>query len=159
MACWVFCGFPACLAQRRRPDRCGICATASHMCWGTGFCGCCWWCTPVSYTHLDVYKRQLVNSVTANLPLVSSTDFIPLLDIQYNVPVGTVLFMMGGSGALTQWQSGVYTLVLALVYSVCAALLFRVRRSEAAGQSAPNRVLQAVYRLVLSMVCLLYTSP
>ncbi len=95
---------------------------------------------------------MLVNSVTANLPLVSSTDFIPLLDIQYNVPVGTVLFMMGGSGALTQWQSGVYTLVLALVYSVCAALLFRVRRSEAAGQSAPNRVLQAVYRLVLSMV-------
>ena len=95
---------------------------------------------------------MLINSVTANLPLVSSTDFIPLLDAQYNVPVGTVLFMMGDAGALTQWQSGVYTLVLALVYGVCAALLFRVRRSEAAGQSAPNRVLQAVYRLVLSMV-------
>ena len=94
---------------------------------------------------------MLVTSVTSSLPLVSSADFIPLLDIGYNVPVGTVV-MLGSGGVLSNWQSGVYTLVLALVYTVCAALLFRVRRSEAAGQAAPNRILQAVYRLVLAMV-------
>lgn len=94
---------------------------------------------------------MLVSSVTSSLPLVSSADFIPLLDIGYNVPVGTV-FMLGSGSTLSNWQSGVYTLVLGLLYTVCAALLFRVRRSEAAGQAAPNRILQAIYRLVLAMV-------
>lgn len=93
----------------------------------------------------------LITSVTSNLPLVSSDNFIPLLDIGYNVPVGTVL-MLGSGESLTNWRSGVYTLVLGLLYAACAALLFRARKSEAAGQAAPNRILQAVYRLVLSMV-------
>lgn len=93
--------------------------------------------------------QLLITSVTSTLPLVSSDNFIPLLDSSYNVPVGMILSM---GDSLTNWKSGVYTLVLGLIYAVCAALLFRARKSEAAGQSAPNRVLQAVYRLVLSMV-------
>ena len=30
-----------------------------------------------------------------------------------------------------------------LLYAACAALLFRARKSEAAGQAAPNRILHA----------------
>ena len=60
------------------------------------------------------------------------------------------------------WQAYLYTFLLGLLYFAIAAFLFRRRRSEAAGQSAPSRLLQHIYRIVVTMTicifiaCMLY---
>lgn len=60
------------------------------------------------------------------------------------------------------WQPLLYTFLLGLLYFLIAAFLFCRRRSEAAGQSAPSRLLQHIYRIVVTMticifiVCVLY---
>ncbi|WP_449072927.1 hypothetical protein [Ruminococcus sp.] len=60
------------------------------------------------------------------------------------------------------WQPLLYTFLLGAVYFLIAAFLFCRRRSEAAGQSAPSRLLQHIYRIVVTMticifiVCILY---
>ncbi|MGN1403270.1 MAG: hypothetical protein ACI4XB_02985 [Ruminococcus sp.] len=57
------------------------------------------------------------------------------------------------------WQAMVYTLLLALIYFAVGAWLFCRRRSEAAGQSAPSRMLQNVYRIVVTMTyCIFVTA-
>ena len=48
-----------------------------------------------------------------------------------------------------------YTFLLGLLYFLIAAFLFCRRRSEAAGQSAPSRLLQHIYRIVVTMtICI-----
>lgn len=57
------------------------------------------------------------------------------------------------------WQAIVYTLALGLIYFALGALMFCRRRSEAAGQSAPSRMLQHVYRIVVTMTyCIFVTA-
>lgn len=97
----------------------------------------------------------VLSGIQSAFPLVNGLNFIPLLSSQYNVPVGFVfsIFISGEfNGGMTQWQSGIYTLVAGLVYMVLAAVLFVKRRSEGAGQSAPSRRLQSVYRFLVGFV-------
>lgn len=93
----------------------------------------------------------VLSAIESSFPLVSNLDFLPILSASYNVPVGTVFssFISENVTALTTWQSGVYTLVLALLYTVIACLLFRGRHSEGASHSAPNRYLQGAYRFLI----------
>lgn len=56
------------------------------------------------------------------------------------------------------WQALVYTLLLALIYFAVGAWLFCRRRSEAAGQSAPSRILQHVYRIVVTMTYCVFVT-
>ena len=91
------------------------------------------------------------------LSILSPEHFIPPLDGQYNVATNLVLGLFTGSAeqSFTFFTGGLYTLGLGLLYTVFAALLFRARKSESAGQSAPNRALQTVYRCLIAMlVCL-----
>ncbi len=58
-----------------------------------------------------------------------------------------------------EWHSIIYTLVLALIYLSVGAWLFCRRRSEAAGQSAPTRMHQHVYRIIVTMAyCIIVTA-
>jgi ABC-2 type transport system permease protein len=53
-------------------------------------------------------------------------------------------------------SSGIYTLIVGLIYIAGAAALFHMRKSEVAGQSAANRILQTVYRLCITFpICLI----
>lgn len=54
------------------------------------------------------------------------------------------------------WQAYLYTFLLGLLYFAIAAFLFHRRRSEAAGQSAPSRLLQHIYRIVVTMVICIF---
>lgn len=56
------------------------------------------------------------------------------------------------------WQPLLYTFLLGLVYFLIAAFLFCRRRSEAAGQSAPSRLLQHIYRIVVTMTICIFIS-
>lgn len=95
-----------------------------------------------------------VMGVSDAFPLVNGLPFASVLSYEYNVPVGFVfgLIFSNYDIALTSLSSGIYTLIVGLIYSGIALLLFVRRSSETAGQSAPNRTLQAVYRLLIGAV-------
>lgn len=96
-------------------------------------------------------------SVVSFVPIIPQNTLAAPLDTVYNVPFGVMFGLLDGSmnTALTFWQGGLYTTGLGLVYAAIAAVLFARRKSEAAGRSAPNRMLQAVYRLVIAtVICL-----
>ena len=96
----------------------------------------------------------IVMSIESTFPLVNGIDFVPILSAKYNVPVGFVfgIFDNQFNTPLTQWQSGMYTLVLAIIYTALAAFLFVRRRSEAAGHSAPSHTLQSLFRFLIGFV-------
>lgn len=58
-----------------------------------------------------------------------------------------------------EWLSIIYSFVLALIYLAIAAVLFCRRSSESAGQSAPTKMHQHVYRIVITMAyCIVVTA-
>lgn len=95
-----------------------------------------------------------VLSVTEALPLVNGLSFAAVLNYEYNVPVGFVFGLLFGDyeKPLTSVTSGVYTFIIAIVYTAVALILFVKRSSESAGKSAPNRFLQAIYRFLIGSV-------
>lgn len=96
------------------------------------------------------------------MPLVNSLDVLPFMGVQYNIVTNLIYGTLFGGSSSDTFKfvaGGVYTLVIGLLFLVAAAVLFVRRHSESAGHSAPNRVLQAVYRLACSMViCLIPCS-
>lgn len=118
-------------------------------------------------TAMIIFVPRLITSVmlytvSSSLPLVSTNNFIPFLDVKYNVVTGFLFQAVGlgsSSGALsslTSFSSGLYTLIAGIVITLCAMLLFVYRKSESAGFSAPNRALQSAFRIILALiVCLI----
>lgn len=64
------------------------------------------------------------------------------------------IFLGAGDGAFGAGPI-VYTLVLAVVYGTLACVFFKLRKSETAHNSTPNRLLQAVFRTVFALVIVL----
>ncbi len=96
--------------------------------------------------------------LSSAMPYVSSSHLFPFLDYSWNVVAGVIIGCFDGTAGdvIYRWQSGVYTLVLALLYLVLAGVCFVRRKSEAAGQAAPSRRLQLAFRLAVSLtVCLI----
>lgn len=99
-----------------------------------------------------------------NLSLYSGSQIVSirhtagLLNPNWNIPVklflslgGSVFGVDTGNRLYMSLPAIVYTLALALLYGGFACLCFRLRRSEAAGNSAPTRALQHVYRLAIAL--------
>lgn len=103
----------------------------------------------------------VLNGISSVLPLVSSNNFVPLLDVKYNVVSGAVFSLFTGSlydlqTSLNSFSSGVYTFIMAVILMIVGMLLFMRRKSDSAGFSAPNKFLQAAYRIIIALiVCLL----
>lgn len=96
--------------------------------------------------------RLLIHS---NVNILSqSTDGI-LLDASYNIPLGILtnaLSTTGASSILHSYGSAAYTAVVTFLYLLAANLLFRVRKSEAAGNAAATPILQHVYRISVTFL-------
>ncbi|MCI8514699.1 MAG: hypothetical protein HFI93_08790 [Lachnospiraceae bacterium] len=107
-----------------------------------------------------IFLAIVTLSVSSWLPMVPDESLLPLLDAKYNVVVGIFANVFIGSGdSLTALSSGVYTLLLGILYALFAMWLFGRRKSEAAGQAAVSRRLQLACRLIMSMlVCLICCS-
>ncbi len=108
---------------------------------------------------LIFFPRLLIELAVAGVrtafPLVNGLTFAPALDASYNVPVGFIFSLFFGSRMelpLTQWESGVYTLAVGLVYTAIALVLFVRRSSESAGRSAPSARLQTLFRVLVGFV-------
>lgn len=79
-----------------------------------------------------------------------------LLNPRYNLVAGLVFCVFTGINPLDYWSSGVYTLVLGLIYLAVGYVVFTRRKSESAGNAAISRRLQSIFRLALSLtVCLI----
>ena len=83
------------------------------------------------------------------LPMTVRDSMFALANLRLNIPVASTLYISSPESILTSVGSMLYTFVLALVYFAAAFFIFKRRKSEAAGSSAPSRRMQTVYRIVL----------
>ena len=84
------------------------------------------------------------------LPILSPDESLPLLDVQYNVPADMILGVFTGNlGDVFQRPgSGLYSLLLALVYTAAAMGLFVRRQSEAAERASHSPRIQRLLCIV-----------
>lgn len=94
------------------------------------------------------------------LPVLVSGQISPFFDTSWNVVTNLVFYPFFGhtSGLFSSFAGIIYTLALGLIYTILAAWLFCRRKSEIAGKAAPNRWLQALYRLTLAMLICLFPT-
>ncbi len=94
------------------------------------------------------------NMIMTAAPIVSCSSFARMLSYQYNIFVGepvewfSDVFGISSSGELT-WDNVLFTLGLAVIYYCLGMYLFRIRKSETAGNSASGRTVQAIIRCAL----------
>lgn len=78
------------------------------------------------------------------------------IDPGINIPAGTVFTMLKSAEYLetiyASFAPAAYSFVLALLYIALGGWLFSARKSEMAANSAPNEVLQTVYRCAVGLV-------
>jgi len=128
---------------------------------GTGF-------SNVIVGLLILFFPRVVLAVFTQL-IMSSTTILPIEafglfgDVSYNIPANLVLGIFTNAsnflGIFNDFASGIYTLILGLIYLAGAAILFKKRKSEMAASAAPNKLMQNVYRVALSFViCLIPCS-
>ena len=103
---------------------------------------------------------MLVMSIclSSAMPYVSDTHLFPLMDYSWNVITGIMFGLFTGVSeqVIYSYSAGAYTLILAVLYGILARFMFVRRKSEAAGQAAPSRKMQTVFRLAVSMtICLI----
>lgn len=94
----------------------------------------------------------------SNSQIVSIRHTPGLLNPNWNIPVKLFLGLAGntfgvdtGNRLYMSLPAVLYTLALALIYGALACLCFHLRRSEAAGSSAPSRLLQHIYRCAIAL--------
>ena len=115
---------------------------------------------------LPRFSMEFFNGIlTNNLPFVLTTSSAGFFSSRSNLLFSLLTSMMNLSSEysledvlLPGWRSVVYTLLLSLVYFAVGGLLFLRRQSEAAGQSAPSRLLQHIYRILIAMIPCLFIS-
>ena len=90
--------------------------------------------------------------VEGNVPIIMKEHIVPIFSYVNNIVVGTVLAVFGSTNPMTilsRNEGVIYTFILALIYICIAAVLYKVRKSETAGQSASGKRLQSVIRIVI----------
>lgn len=101
--------------------------------------------------------------VVISMFLSCANEFIVIADLStsgffgtycINVPFELISYLFGMSSSLplTNLAGGIYTLILGIIYIVIAGLLFKHRKSEAAGNSALNPKTQTTIRIALAFL-------
>ena len=98
----------------------------------------------------------LMSNITESVRILPSNAG-GLLNIGYNIPVNLIFrtfrssYNFSMSTLYTSIPPILYTLILAVLYIALACFLFRHRKSETASNSAPNRIMQHIYRCVVTL--------
>lgn len=92
------------------------------------------------------FSTLIIYIVAINNPVVDVKNFGTIFDNNVNVLFG------GYKDFYTSYWSVLYTFVLAIIYLVIGVFLFKRRPSEAATQSANSPKLQALIRIVFSLL-------
>lgn len=99
-----------------------------------------------------------------SLPIIPSGHNFLLFDNSCNLLFSFVASFFNGTlfrrspyiNNMTSLHGLIYTAVLAVIFTVLAAILFIRRKSESAERSAPSKRLQATYRIIVTMIVCLF---
>lgn len=90
------------------------------------------------------------------MPFVAWEYSSSLFNPRYDLIAGLPLALFSGGNPFQYGSSGVYSLVLGLIYLAAGYVIFLRRKSESAGHAAITPRLQSAFRLIVSMtICLL----
>ena len=97
-----------------------------------------------------------IEGLIIHLPYMQEISSFTIMNTGYNIVTDSVISFVGSifSGQSIDYvtvQSVIYTFIIAALYFVLGAFCFNKRRSEMAGNSAPNKSVQSIYRIALSL--------
>ena len=107
---------------------------------------------------------QFASTITFYAPSLSYQGFIFLFNPYSNIATATIMapfgvYEMADPYDLVRMMTTagpmLYTMAVGLVYAAAGIWLYHVRKSETAGRSAPNNVLQTLYRCGITLPILL----
>ncbi len=102
---------------------------------------------------LMIYVSEILQNIVHIMPSQYNN---PLLDLSYNIPYALVGYVFTGDNLnsilLDNPMGYLYTALIGVALFLLANLLFRIRHSEAAGQSASTPLFQTVYRLLVTFL-------
>jgi len=105
-----------------------------------------------------LFMALLLSWVNLSLPIIDTSHW--LLNPSFNIVFGTMYSAFFGSvstsGILLGTASGIYTLVIGILFFGASVWVFHKRKSESAEHASPNRLLQGIYRISIAMIiCLI----
>ena len=110
---------------------------------------------------------MITETITTKLPFIVEDHFLAILSPRYNILIyylGNIVINFNNTSLQGNLKCDIYSLGLALVMGILAAVLFVRRKSETASQSAPRRSIQAGIRIALTLIlsfgatCILLTE-
>jgi len=134
-----------------------VCAACALSCTITGTSFTNFIVTGIILFMPRIMLTFVINTVTNSNVLLSSNEFLPLIDNRYNVVVSTFsCFLEGTYENFTNWSNIIYTFLLGILYIIIARLLYARRESESAGKASIGRKTQNLIRVFIAFpICLL----
>jgi ABC-2 type transport system permease protein len=103
-----------------------------------------------------VFVTVIMYILEEMMPFVAWEYSTSLFNPRYDLIAGLPIALFSGINPFQYGGSGVYSLILGLVYLMAGYVIFIRRKSESAGHAAISPKLQGVFRLAVSlMICLL----
>ena len=106
---------------------------------------------------LLIFLPRLVTFMFTDCLRASSNVFVlsgsvwKYLSFDGFLPLGAFLQFLSGDSSYLDVSILIYGLIVAILLIVAAGAIYKARRSEMAGQSAPNRKMQTVYRTAVAL--------
>ena len=103
-----------------------------------------------------VFVTVIMYILEEMMPFVAWEYSTSLFNPRYDLIAGLPIALFSGINPFQYGGSGVYSLILGLIYLMVGYVIFIRRKSESAGHAAISPKLQGVFRLAVSlMICLL----
>lgn len=107
------------------------------------------------FPRLVIYS--ITSTIAGKLPFIVEDHFLAILSTRFNVLIdylgkNVLMFGYGTSSIQDNVWCDLYSLLIALVMGVLAAIFFIRRSSEIASKSAPHRNIQAGIRIAVTLV-------
>ena len=92
--------------------------------------------------------------------VILELSFAKFLQFTYNMPIALVLSSLSltTSNAFGNYGLWLYTAIVSIGLIAAGCWLYTRRRSEMAGQSAPNPILQHIYRILITLPMVFFTT-
>lgn len=93
-----------------------------------------------------IFMGLIMSSFKSTNYIIDNSHFDIPLGNSYNALTGAVF------NSYTEYKSVIYSLILALIYFVIAAIIFKKRKSETAANMSMTKVPQAIVRIAFSLI-------
>lgn len=101
-----------------------------------------------------IFITLFASLITNSIPFIQSFDTISVFKNSTNLLFGIFLNFLSIGSSKYYYHLGfgtVYTLILSIIYITLAVFVFKIRKSEVAGNSSINTKLQAIFRICIGI--------